>query len=66
MSIQIGDRGTVTIPIRGADGPGEVLFDTPGGSQKLCAFATEAIPAYAPVIVYDLRPGGVDVEKARV
>jgi hypothetical protein len=61
VSISIGDRATVTIAIHGPDRPGEVRVETAGGSQLVRAFASEDIPPYASVVVYDVRPGGVDV-----
>lgn len=57
----VGARGTVTIAIRGAEGPGEVELWTPGGTQRMTAYAVENIPRHASVFVSDVRPGGVEV-----
>jgi ubiquinone/menaquinone biosynthesis C-methylase UbiE len=57
----VGTRGTVTVAIPGPRGPGEVMVETAGGTRKIAAYASEEIPCYASVVVYDVRPGGVEV-----
>jgi hypothetical protein len=53
----IGLRGTLTLPTRGKDGPGEVEVRTGGGSETYIAYSDESLAKGTLVVVYDTRAG---------
>jgi membrane protein implicated in regulation of membrane protease activity len=61
--VLIGRTGTVVIPIRGGDRPGEVRVTVDGMAHYYLAYAATAIPADACVLViHDRGARHVDVE----
>lgn len=63
--MEVGVAGTVVVAIRPPQ-PGKVCLPLAGGTQTFLAFATEEIPRYAPIAVYEVRPDGVDVVRTDV
>ena len=59
MSEVIGARGTVSVAIRGPDGPGEVMLRYRGGTEAYVAYSDRPIPSGTTVVVYDHRGGRV-------
>ena len=58
----IGMVGVLTIPTRGAAGPGEVWIRIRGGTEKYLAWSPSPLPKGAIVLVVDCRePRTVDV-----
>ena len=58
----IGTVGVLTIPTRGAAGPGEVRIRIRGGSENFLAWSETPLPKGATVLVIDyLGPRTVDV-----
>lgn len=61
----IGARGTLTLPTRGKDGPGEVEVRAGGGSETYIAHSDEPLTKGTAVVIYDTRAGRhVDVAPA--
>jgi membrane protein implicated in regulation of membrane protease activity len=61
--VLIGRTGTVVIPIRGGDRPGEVRLTVDGMAHYYLAYAVTAIPADTRVLViHDRGARHVDVE----
>ncbi|MDE3069941.1 MAG: hypothetical protein KGJ43_04360 [Acidobacteriota bacterium] len=53
----IGREGTVTVAIRGNDGPGEVEVAVDGGTETYIAHADQPIARGARVVVFEARGG---------
>jgi hypothetical protein len=51
----VGQRGTVSVRIRGGDRPGEVLVAVRGGTESFIAFAEEEIARNEVILVYRSR-----------
>jgi membrane protein implicated in regulation of membrane protease activity len=61
--VLVGRTGTVVIPIRGGDRPGEVRLTVDGMAHYYLAYAATAIPADASVLVINDRGARhIDVE----
>ena len=57
MSELVGARGTVTVAIRGAEGPGEIVLRADGGTEAYVAYSDAPIPRGAVVLIYEHRGG---------
>lgn len=58
----LGCDGTLTVATRGADGPGEVLVKTRGGTEAYLAWSEQPLPRGTSVLVLSSRGGrSVDV-----
>jgi hypothetical protein len=53
----IGCQGTVTVAIRGQEGPGEVELSLDGGSETYIAHSDQPIAKGVKVVVFETRPG---------
>jgi hypothetical protein len=53
----IGCQGTVTVAIRGQDGPGEVEVSFDGGTETYIAHSDQRIAKGATVVIFETRPG---------
>jgi membrane protein implicated in regulation of membrane protease activity len=53
----IGCQGTVTVAIRGQEGPGEVEVSLNGGSETYIAHSDQPIAKGTRVVVFETRPG---------
>ncbi|HEV2375631.1 MAG TPA: hypothetical protein VGS19_26140 [Streptosporangiaceae bacterium] len=51
----IGSIGILTVPTRGAQGPGEVVIRIRGGSEAFIAWSAESLPKGASVVVVNDR-----------
>jgi hypothetical protein len=51
----IGCSGTVTVPTRGAAGPGEVLVKVRGGTEAYLAWSEQPLAKGTRVLVFDTR-----------
>ncbi|MGI8715995.1 MAG: hypothetical protein ACR2NR_23005 [Solirubrobacteraceae bacterium] len=51
----IGCAGTLLVATRGADGPGEVLVKTRGGTEAYLAWSEEPLDRGTAVLVFNLR-----------
>jgi hypothetical protein len=51
----IGTVGVITIPTRGAAGPGEVRIRIRGGSENFLAWSETPLPRGATVLIIDAR-----------
>jgi hypothetical protein len=63
----IGREATVTVAIRGHDGPGEVEVGIDGGTETYIAHAEEPIAKGVRVVIFEVRAGRrVDVSPAGI
>ncbi len=53
--VVVGCDGTLTIGTRGADGPGEVLVKTRGGTEAYLAWSEQPLPRGTSVLVLSSR-----------
>ena len=51
----VGCSGRLTVATRGADGPGEVLVSTRGGTEPYLAWSEEPLPRGTTVLVFNTR-----------
>lgn len=53
----VGSRGTVTVAIRGQEGPGEVEVSFDGGTETYIAHSDQSIAKGMTVVIFETRPG---------
>jgi hypothetical protein len=53
----IGCQGTVTVAIRGQEGPGEIEISLDGGTQTYIAHSDQPIAKGATAVIFETRPG---------
>jgi membrane protein implicated in regulation of membrane protease activity len=53
----IGSQGTVTVAIRGQQGPGEVEVSLDGGTETYIAHSDQPIAKGMTVVIFETRPG---------
>jgi membrane protein implicated in regulation of membrane protease activity len=51
----LGCVGTIVVPTRGADGPGEVLVKVRGGTEAYLAWSEHPLPKGTQVVVFEFR-----------
>jgi hypothetical protein len=51
----VGTSGTLILPTRGPDGPGEVMLRMGGGTEAYLAWSEEPLPRGCEVLVYNSR-----------
>lgn len=53
----VGSQGTVTVAIRGNDGPGEIEVAVDGGTQAYIAYSDQPIARGVRVVIFETRAG---------
>jgi membrane protein implicated in regulation of membrane protease activity len=51
----LGCTGTIIVPTRGTDGPGEVLVKVRGGTEAYLAWSERPLPKGTQVVVFEFR-----------